>query len=83
LPVFVQTAAAKYEMTPSVKRIYDGVESESGMNDVLCPSYLRDSQLPLQRAGGISESKSSRPTSDYSEAFEPSNTGRARPCWRG
>lgn len=47
------------------------------MNNVPCPSYSYDSRLSLQRTSGISESKLSRPTSDYSEAFEPSNAG---PC---
>jgi len=47
------------------------------MNNVLCPSYLRDSQPPRQRTGGISESKLSRPTIS-SKVLTP---GRCRWTW--
>ncbi len=64
-------------MTPNIKSPYGGLRSEFAMNNFLCPFYLRESQVSLQRTCGISESKLSQPTSDYSEAFERSNKGRS------
>src|SRR5271156_4983733 len=46
------------------------------MNSVPLPSYLRESQLSQQETCGTSASKLSRLTSDFKEAFEPSNSGR-------